>query len=208
MKEKIIFSLICIGLIVGFITGCGNNSNKKSEEINHKDNENMPEIINWTTLVMIINENRYKYPYKISDFINNGWDTQSTEFNDIINGTINNAITNGYNYISIKQKNIKINAYFDTTNTNDKVLNSTIIRLEIESLNDDNNSLDFYGIKFGSNKEEIEKVFGTKNYEILSDNSNYTYHYFSKTLDDKNITLELQINKTKNKLEKLSINIY
>lgn len=31
MKEKIIFSLICIGLIVGFVTGCGNNSNKKNE---------------------------------------------------------------------------------------------------------------------------------------------------------------------------------
>lgn len=207
MKKKLFLSLLCVTTIVGLLTGCENNSNLKNEEIN-QNNENISGIIDWTGLEITINENHYKYAYKISDFINNGWNTQSTEFNDIINGTINNAITNGYNYISIKQKNIKINAYFDTTNTNDKVLNSTIIRLEIENLNNDNSSLDFYGINFGSNKEEIEKVFGRKNYEVLSDNSNYTYLYFSKTLDEKNITLELQIDINKNQLNKLSIELY
>ena len=56
--------------------------------------------------------------------------------------------------------------------------------------------------------EKIEQLFGTKNYELLSDDNSYTCRYFKKLNNNKTATLELQINKTKNQLDKLSINVY
>lgn len=206
--KKILLGLLCTVLVMG-IVGCGTTNVGNDDSNNNVETNNSYSEDDWANLAFSMNDQSYKYPYKISDFIENGFVAQNSEFSSIVNGTVKSAINKGYNYAVLKQDNILINVYFDTTSTNVLVSEADIIRLEIETTNIDNEvNFEFYELKFGASLEKIEQLFGTKNYELLSDDNSYTCRYFKKLNNNKTATLELQINKTKNKLDKLSINVY
>lgn len=206
--KKILLGLLCTVLVMG-IVGCGTTNVGNDDSNNNVETNNSYSEDDWANLAFSMNEKSYRYPYKISDFQDNGFVAQSPDFASIVNGTVKSAINKGYNYAVLKQDNILINVYFDTTSTNVLVSEANVIRLEIENSNIDNEvNFEFYGLKFGASLEKTEQLFGTKNYELLSDDNNYTCRYFKKLNNNKTATLELQINKTKNKLDKLSINVY
>lgn len=172
------------------------------------DNEDKISQVDWTDLEITLNGKQYKYPFKVSNFITNGWVSESSEYEDLLNNTVSNSISKGYNYVVIKQNELLMTVYFDTTTTDTKILEANVMRLEIENTNDTNNNFDFYGLKFGTNEEQIENLFGTKNYEVLSDETNYTYRYFDKLENNLTATLELQVNIEKDKLDKFIISLY
>jgi len=72
----------------------------------------------------------------------------------------------------------------------------------------DNNNFDFYGLKFGAKEEQIKNLFGTKNYEVLEEDTNYTYRYFDTLENNLTVTLELQVNIEKDILDKFIVSLY
>lgn len=173
-----------------------------------------------------MNGKQYKYPYKISDFLNNGWTPKSTtdqaELNKLVGeideetikyyesiGVSKENITLGYKSATLTQNGVDIFVYADNTITDIKVADANVVSLVInETKNADKNYFSFYGVNFGDNKEKIESLFGSKNYEVTSDETNYNYSY-SKQLENNLIAqIEFRINIKKNKLDSITFNFY
>lgn len=189
-------------------TVCYEINNEIITYFNNFTNANIDEnisTVDWTDLEISLNGKQYKYPFKVSDFINNGWTAESSEYADILNNNISYSLSKGYNFVVIKQNELSLTMYFDTT-TDKNVLDADVVRFEVTNTNNDN--FDFYGLKFGDNEKQIENLFGTKNYEVLEDDTYYTYRYFKKLENNSTATLELQINIEKNKLDKFIISLY
>ena len=185
-------------------------------EIYTEDNEDKEATVDWTNLEITLNGKKYKYPFKVSDFINNGWTAQSTEFEEILNKTIDeNFIPNddnyvyvGYNYVGLKQDDLIAYVYFDTSVMNTKVSEAKVIYFDIESLNKNNkNTLNFYGVTFGTEKAEIEELFGKKNYEVVDYNSDdfYYYHYYHQTTGNQ---VKFYLDKKNNVVYQISIGLF
>lgn len=60
-----------------------------------------------------------------------------------------------------------------------------------------------YSITFGTKKEKIEDLFGTKNYEVVSYNSDY--HYYHPATGDQ---VKFHLDKKNGKVYKITIGLY
>ena len=182
---------------------------KDYSEIYTENNDSVVSQVDWTELEITMNGKQYKYPFKVSDFITNGWVSESTEYEDLLNNSISYSISKGYNFVVIRQNELLMTVYFDTNATNTKVSESDILRFEIVNTGvSDNNNFDFYGLKFGAKEEQIKNLFGTKNYEVLEEDTNYTYRYFDTLENNLTVTLELQVNIEKDILDKFIVSLY
>ena len=182
--------------------------------------------VDWTNLAITMNGIQYKYPYKISEFLSNGWTPKSTtdqaELNKLVGeideetikyyesiGVSKENITLGYKSAMLTQKGVDIFVYADNTVTDIKVSDANVVSLVMnEPTNADKNYFSFYGVNFGDNKEKIESLFGNKNYEVTSDETNYNYSYSKKLKNNLIIQIEFRINIEKNKLDKITFNFY
>lgn len=118
-------------------------------------------------------------------------------------------ITLGYKGATLTQNGVDIFAYADNTITDIKVSDANVVSLKINgTTNADKNYFSFYGVNFGDNKEKIESLFGNKNYEVTSDETNYEYSY-SKRLENNLIArIIFRVNIEKNKLDQITFDVY
>lgn len=190
------------------------------------DNEDKISQVDWTNLEITLNGKQYKYPFKISDFINNGWTPKTSDDQNILNelvgyideetikyyesiGVSKENITLGHKSATLTQNGMDVFVYADNTITDIKVSDTNVVSLIINSpANADKNHFSFYGVNFGDNKEKIENLFGNKNYEVTSDETNYNYSY-SKRLENNLIAqIEFRFKIEKNSLDQISFNFY
>lgn len=220
----IIIIIIIISIIV-ITNKKGQNSindDNKYTEVEIEEIEEIEAKIDWSKLNFTINNIEYSYSWKISDFVNNGWTSQSKEDEKKLNETLNNdylksIIPNytddnynnlGYDNVNLKQNNLEASLYFDLKNINSKIIDINVSELKLKPINKNINNFDFYGLKFSSTKEDILELFGNKNYEISSDNENEYYKYHRLLEDNNTAGLEIILNKKDNRIKEITISIF
>lgn len=100
--------------------------------------------------------------------------------------------------------------FVDDKVPNISVKDSNIINFSVEKeTTNHSTSFEVDGFKLGSiaTQSDIESNFGKKNYELLSDENYYIYHYF-KTVDNLRIQLEIVTDIKTNEIVKISLANY
>ncbi len=192
MRKNFLSLIICL-LILGLISGCG------------KPSDNSTIKLNWSNLNISLGDNNYQYPLKPIDFINNDWIASSANDEQTLNKIISS--NDNYNFIVLKNDGLLMQMFVDNKVPNISVKDSNIVSLSIEKeTSDPSTSFEVDEFKLGSiaTQSDIESKFGTENYEILSDENNYTYHYY-KTLNNLKVELEIITNIKTNEITKISL---
>jgi len=196
-----------------------------SEIYTEDNNDDENSQVDLTNLEFSLNGKQYKFPLKISEFLNNGWAPKSSEDQTILNelvgyideetikyyesiGTSKENITLGYKAVTLTQNDVEIMVYADNKITDIKVSDANVANLEINKSKTNKTDFDFYGLNFGSSKEKIENLFGTKNYEVTSDETYYTYSYYKDLENNSSAQLTFKISKEKNELDKINLIFY
>jgi len=175
--------------------------------------------IDWSGLDLTIAGVDYIFPLKVSYFINNGWVAESTEFEEILNKTIDEDflpsgdedIYVGFNYISLKQNDLQVYVYFDINVMNTKVMDANVTYFEIKRLNENSSdNFNFYGVEFGTSEDRIVDLFGTKNYRLTDneDDDYFSYIYYGTNTENDTVGLDFGIDKKTKKLIKFGIGFY
>lgn len=158
---------------------CTINGEKISKE---NDNKEDAKVI-WNDLKITIDGKQYSYPYKLSEFLENGWQVDSNS-QEVINQTVAKAseyelsevekqwyIDNDYEIpenpttlagYEIYKENSKISFFVDPTQSDVLVKNADVIKMSIENTN-----FNFYGVEKGTTLKQVQDLFGTKNYELI-----------------------------------------
>ena len=202
MKKKIFLGLICCLLVLGVFTGCGKTSNDSPVDILSENK------LNWTSLNISLDDNNYQYPLRVVNFIENGWIAFSSEDEQKLNKMVES--NDGYNFVTLKKGGLLVYIYVDNQVSNISVRDSNVVNFSIsKEVENCSTSFEVDGFKVGSvaTKSEIESKFGIKNYEILSDEKFYTYHYY-KELDNLKVQLEIVTNIKTNEIIKISLSNY
>lgn len=198
MKKKIFLSLICGLLVLGLSTGCEKTSENPSEILSEVK-------LNWSELKINLDDNSYQYPFKVSNFNDNGWLAFSSEDEKTLTKTISS--NDGYNYVTLKNGGLLMHIYVDNKVSNISVKDSNIVNFSVEKESSNySTSFEVDGFKLGyvATQSDIESKFGTKNYEILSDENYYTYHYY-KTVNNLRVQLEIMTDIKTNEITKISL---
>ena len=208
--------LLVIATIILIVVAINNSKNKKDND----DNLEIIDKIDWSNIEITMNGKTYRYPFKISNFINDGWVGKTKEDEELLNKVTNELLPDseaeiyiGFNYVSLKKDNLFLNIYFDLSENNIKVADANIIALEIEKANEkDNVDFNFYGIKFGTKitESQVMKIFGNENYEFFGIEGEDINHYrYNKYLNDGiNAMIDLIVDTNSNKFNKLIISFY
>lgn len=204
-NKKIIITSIAILIMAIAIVMVLMLTSKTNENGNGNDNNlestNTSDIgeFNDSNVELNILGVKYTFPFKLSDFINNGWKLQSSYKEELLDKTVDYIVSlcdselcYGFNFLSLEKDNLRLNIFFDTSITNIKVAEADIIDLKVEKINEKESAeFNFNGINLGTKltKSEIKRIFGTENYSISDDSEYYTYTYYKMLNDQINYSL-------------------
>lgn len=140
--------------------------------------------VDWSELKINIDGIDYNYPYKLSQFLENGWQVSSGS-QELMNQTVAKAskyemseeekqwyIENGYEVpenltmsvsYEIYKGNSTISFIVDSAQSDALVKDANVIRTFIKNTN-----FNFYGIEKDFTIEQVKNLFGTKNYSIVT----------------------------------------
>lgn len=140
--------------------------------------------VDWSELKINIDGTDYNYPYKLSQFIENGWQL-SSDSKELMNQTVAKAskyemseeekqwyIENGYEVpenltmsveYEIYKGNSTISFIVDSAQSDALVKDANVIRTFIKNTN-----FNFYGIEKDFTIEQVKNLFGTINYSIVT----------------------------------------
>lgn len=181
------------------------DSSKENQEESKFDN-----------LKISINNKEYTYPFgKVSDFIEAGWQVEEEEY---LNKSIKDLYSSeeagqdmlyiGFNYLTLKQDNILMNAYFDTSNKENKILDSQIIHFTITKMEENKETnVNFFGFNLNDvfEKDDFKDIFGNKNIQIVSDTDEIEYSKYLNVNDKYNVNIILKTDIKTNKLIEIEV---
>ncbi|MDO4611637.1 MAG: hypothetical protein Q4B34_02145 [Candidatus Saccharibacteria bacterium] len=189
--------IICIGLLV-----VANKTPKDGGAGPEISEELIIENADESNLQITLNGIPYYFPWRNSTFLRNGWVATDRENEDLLNSKAGKM--GGYDVVSLKQGDLLLYTYSKPEN-NELIKNSRVDGFWIDPAVEGADGLDFYGIGFGSSKEEVEKIVPPKNYSISEDSKGITYYSFSMSAGGGiDVSIELSIDKN-NKLSRIQI---
>jgi len=201
MKKRPFWGLICGLLVLVLVTGCSKMNDDSVKILSSVK-------INWSDLKISFDDADSGYPLKVSDFIDNGWNVSSDDDEQTLNKIIKSD--EGYNYLTLKNGGLLMNVYVDNRVADISVKDANIVNFTVKKESSNNStSFEVDGFKLGSiaTDSDIKSGFGTENYEILSGDDYYTYHYY-KVVNDLNIQLEIVTKIKTNEITQISLYHY
>lgn len=181
------------------------------DNLQNDDNANItkPKETIWSGLNITIDGIEYSYPWNTNEFLNNGWEPNSSYHEELINEEV---IPGEFTTFELDHSDYSCSLEIGATNTssnNVKGYEATITDLYVGHFGDVESPLfEFYGIKAGDSKEVAKDIFGTPNDIYIDEYRGYEEYTYSTKLEDEtivNLILTFSINK--NKLYEIEISI-
>lgn len=172
MKKRIFLSLICGVLLIGLMTGCGNNTNNGDNNSNPNTSQNN----NWTDMIFTANSKNIKLPILLDELISetNGtaeqytldyankienWTASSTLGDSAKYYTLNSTIEICFNDSSVDCISVEIMTYEE--NTEDVLSNSKDwIVYEVQSFYGSTSTSFVKGLKVGDSMKSVKDLLG------------------------------------------------
>ena len=174
------------------------------------ENDTNLKNIDWSGLEITIDGIKYSYPWSISEFIDNGWkpaDSYSSYYEEQLN---KNLSADDQSIFELDHSDYSADMTISVQNTSSediKAHEATIIDFWLGQYGDREKPLfEFYGIKAGDSKEDVENIFGIPEDTYTDEIRGYIDYEYKTTLQDgTDVELVLTFNIDEDELYEIDI---